>query len=134
ETRGGSETDDLRHEGGAGGVQQAVGDFLYHCHIAHHYIAGMWGIWRVFDTRQPNLATIPGRTAAPNAVTSQGLIGRTIEGKTVIGSGTPNANQVLLSTVVENEIPPQGVRNDYTDATVWDWQKGGTTASPLYLG
>ena len=22
--------------------QQLAGDFLFHCHVAHHYIAGMW--------------------------------------------------------------------------------------------
>jgi FtsP/CotA-like multicopper oxidase with cupredoxin domain len=125
---------DLRHECGAGGCQQAVGDFLFHCHIAHHYIAGMWSFWRVFDTKQPNLAVIPGRATPATAVNSQGLIGRTIEGKTVIGSGTPTATQVLVSTLVENQIPPQGVRLNQNDATVWDWQKGGTAASPLYLG
>jgi len=133
QTIGPEESYELRHECGAGGCQQAAGDFLYHCHIAHHYIAGMWGFWRVFDTRQANLAVIPSRAAPPTAVTSQGLIGRTIEGKTVIGSGTPNSSQILLATLVENEIPPQGARIDQYDATVWDWQKGGTTASPLYL-
>ena len=46
----------LEIEGGAGGVQQAVGDFLEHCHIAEHYVAGMWSFWRVFNTRQPDLA------------------------------------------------------------------------------
>src|SRR5262249_7455918 len=42
QTIGPSETYDLRHECGAGGCQQVAADFLYHCHIAHHYIAGMW--------------------------------------------------------------------------------------------
>jgi FtsP/CotA-like multicopper oxidase with cupredoxin domain len=134
QTIGPSESYDLRHECGAGGCQQTAGDFLYHCHIAHHYIAGMWAFWRVFDTRQANLAVIPGRAAPPTAVTSQGLIGRTIEGRTVIGSGTPTSSQVLLSTLVEGQIPPQGVRLNQNDATVWDWLKAGTAASPLYQG
>ena len=56
------ESFNLEHECGAGGCQQAAGDFLYHCHIAHHYIAGMWGIWRVFDTQQAGLAPLPGRS------------------------------------------------------------------------
>jgi hypothetical protein len=94
----------------------------------------MWSFWRVFDTRQPDLAVIPSRTAPPTAVTSQGLIGRTIEGRTVIGSGTPTSNQVLLSDLVERQLPPQGVRLDNNDATVWDWERAGTAASPLYNG
>lgn len=134
QTLGPAESYDNRIECGAGGCQQAAGDFLWHCHIAHHYVAGMWSFWRVFDTRQADLAVIPSRAAPPTAVTSQGLIGRTIEGKTVIGSGTPNSNQVLLSDLVERQIPPQGVRLDNNDATVWDWEKAGTATSPLYNG
>jgi hypothetical protein len=134
QTLGPGESYDNRIECGAGGCQQAAGDFLWHCHIAHHYVAGMWSFWRVFDTRQPDLAVIPGRTAPPAAVTSQALIGRTIEGRTVIGSGTPTSSQVLLSDLVERQIPPQGMRLNNVDATVWDWQKAGTAAAPLYNG
>ena len=134
QTLGPAESYDARIECGAGGCQQAAGDFLWHCHIAHHYIAGMWSFWRVFDTRQPDLAVIPTRTAPPAAVTSQGLIGRTVEGRTVIGSGTPTSGQVLLSDLVERQLPPQGVRLDNEDATVWDWQRAGTAAAPLYHG
>lgn len=134
QTLGPGESYNNRIECGAGGCQQAAGDFLYHCHIAHHYIAGMWSFWRVYDTRQPDLAVVPGRTAPPTAVTSQGLIGRTIAGKTVIGSGTPTSSQVLVSDLVEGQLPPQGVRLNNNDATVWDWQKAGTGTSPLYNG
>lgn len=134
QTLGPGESYDNRIECGAGGCQQAAGDFLWHCHIAHHYVAGMWSFWRVYDTRQADLAVIPSRTAPPAAVTSQGLIGRTIEGRTVIGSGTPTSSQVLLSDLVERQLPPQGVRLNNFDATVWDWQKAGTAASPLYNG
>ncbi|TCO46621.1 hypothetical protein [Actinocrispum wychmicini] len=135
QTVGPSESYTLQHECSAGGCQQAPGDFLYHCHIAHHYIAGMWGIWRVFDTRQSDLAVIPGRTAPPTAVTSQGLIGKTVEGKTVVAKAnlTNPSTQVALEDLVESEIPPPGVPADKTDATVLDWTKGGTAASPLYL-
>ena len=66
------ETFNLEHECGAGGCQQAAGDFLYHCHIAHHYIAGMWGIWRVFDTAQASLAP----SAGPAAPADRGQLGR----------------------------------------------------------
>ena len=51
------ESYDLETECGAGGCQQAAGDFLYHCHIAAHYDAGMVGYIRVFDTQQSE----PGR-------------------------------------------------------------------------
>ncbi|MFD1050507.1 hypothetical protein ACFQ1S_35775, partial [Kibdelosporangium lantanae] len=135
QTIGPMESYTLQHECGAGGCQQAAGDFLYHCHIAQHYIAGMWGIWRVFDTRQPDLAVIPGRTAPPTAVTSQGLLGLTVEGKRVVpraGLNDPNT-QVAVEDLVENEIPPQGVPADKVDATVLDWTRGGTPAAPLYL-
>ncbi|HLT11375.1 MAG TPA: hypothetical protein VK028_11280, partial [Micromonosporaceae bacterium] len=130
------ESFNLEHECGAGGCQQAVGDFLFHCHIAHHYIAGMWGMWRVFDTRQPGLATLPGRAPAPQAVNSAGLLGRTIGGKTVVlDSQVTNPNtQTGLETLVTSQLPPQGVRLDKQDATVWDWQKTGPANAPVYVG
>ena len=33
----------------------AAGDYLWHCHLFPHYLEGMWGIMRVFDTLQPDL-------------------------------------------------------------------------------
>ena len=33
----------LRPECGGGGCQHLAGEFLFHCHVAHHYVAGMWG-------------------------------------------------------------------------------------------
>jgi manganese oxidase len=126
-------------ECGAGGCQQAAGDFLYHCHIAMHYIAGMWGFWRVFDTRQSNLAVIPGRAAPPAAVNSTGLIGLSLPatgGKTIVPQAqlTDPTTQVSLESVVEPQLPPPGVRVDSQDATVWDWQKQGTATQPVYVG
>ena len=67
---GPGESYNLEIEGGAGGVQQSAGDFLFHCHIAKHYVAGMWGFWRVFNTRQPDLVPLPDRAAPPQAVDS----------------------------------------------------------------
>ena len=58
----------LEIEGGAGGVQQAAGDFLWHCHIAHHYLSGMWAFWRTYDTLQPDLMPLPDRAALPASV------------------------------------------------------------------
>jgi manganese oxidase len=125
------ESYDLETECG-GGCQQAAGDFLYHCHIAAHYVAGMVGFLRVFDTKQPDLATVPGRTPKPEAVNSAGLIGRVIEGKTVV----PRAEltQIALEDLVENQLPPQGVRFNSQDATVWNYVKSGTADAPVYLG
>nr|WP_042186313.1 hypothetical protein [Kibdelosporangium sp. MJ126-NF4]CEL17199.1 conserved domain protein [Kibdelosporangium sp. MJ126-NF4]CTQ91571.1 conserved domain protein [Kibdelosporangium sp. MJ126-NF4] len=135
QTVGPTETYDLRHECGAGGCQQAAADFLYHCHIAHHYIAGMWAIWRVHDTQQPDLATIPGRTAAPTAVTSQGLIGQTVEGKKVVtrSSMTNPSTEIAVEDLAESQLPPQGVPADRVDATVLNWTTAGTPSSPLVL-
>jgi len=67
---GPSETFDLEDECGSGGCQQSVGDYLIHCHVAHHYFAGMWTIWRVYNTLQdgavstdalPSLRELPDR-------------------------------------------------------------------------
>ncbi len=58
---GPSETYNLEHECGSGGCQETAGDFLFHCHFPHHYVAGMWSFWRVFNTLQPDFAELPGR-------------------------------------------------------------------------
>lgn len=136
------ESFNLEHECGAGGCQQAAGDFLYHCHISQHYVTGMWGLWRVFDTAQPTLAPLPGRAAAPEAVNSAGLLGTTILGKKVVLAKdlTDTGRQTALETLVEGALPPQGARwqresgPDPDDATVWDWRKGGTDEAPVYQG
>ena len=44
--------------------------------IAQHYIAGMWGFWRVFDTRQPDLAVIPNRAANQHFIARPNRRGR----------------------------------------------------------
>src|SRR5256712_5076657 len=49
---GPSETFDLDTECGSGLCQQLAGDFLFHCHVAHHYVSGMWGYWRGGKTTQ----------------------------------------------------------------------------------
>jgi hypothetical protein len=127
----------LEHECGAGGCQQAAGDFLYHCHIAHHYIAGMWGFWRVFDTAQVDLAPLPGAVKPLTAVNSAALLGTTLSnGKTVVldSQVTDPDTQVGLETLVESQVPAQGVRLDKHDATVWDWVKSGPDTAPVYMG
>jgi hypothetical protein len=127
------ESFNLEHECGAGGCQQSVGDFLYHCHIAHHYIAGMWGIWRVFNTAQEGLAALPGDAKPAAGVTSAQLLGRKIEGKTVVVNVTNPNTQIALADLVEASLPPQGARLDKHDATVWDWVVSGPANAPVYL-
>src|SRR4051812_46541524 len=131
---GPSESFDIENECGSGGCQQSAGDYLFHCHVAQHYISGMWGIWRVYNTLQdgvvaqdslPILAELPDRAGrvAP-AVTSQELIGTSVDWK-----GKSFAiDKTNVAQWVERQLPPAGVpRKD--DASVLDWQKQGD----LYL-
>jgi hypothetical protein len=133
---GPSESFNLEHECGAGGCQQAAGDFLYHCHIGHHYVGGMWAFWRVFDTSQEDLAFLPEEDPRPDAVNSLGLVGLEVEGKVLVPRTllTNPATERALEDFVEAQLPPQGVPIDSEDATVWDWLRVDTSAGPLYLG
>ena len=117
---GPSEVFDVVPECGAGGCQHSVGDVLVHCHVAHHYISGMWGIWRVYNTLQdgpastdqlPPLPELPDRRDSVSpAVTSDRL--------------PPEMQQRI-----EEQLPPSGIPAA-GDASVWDWsQQGG-----VYLG
>ena len=132
---GPAETFDIENECGSGGCQQSVGDYLFHCHIAHHYFAGMWGIWRVYNTLQdglvsqdslPPLAELPDRKQQVQpAVTSEQLTGSS-------ASWNGTAFTITLDNLaswVERQLPPAGVPRDY-DAAVWDWQR----QEQLYLG
>jgi len=89
---GPSEVLDLQTECGSGLCQQLAGDFLFHCHVAHHYVAGMWGYWRVYNTLQsgnypyastdimPPLQELPDRKGRMKpAVTSDKLVGNTMD-------------------------------------------------------
>ncbi|MCA1645700.1 MAG: multicopper oxidase domain-containing protein [Chloroflexi bacterium] len=128
---GPSETYDIQDECGSGGCQQAAGDYMFHCHVAHHYLSGMWGIWRVYNTLQgaaasgdvmPALAELPdraGRLAA--AVTSDALIDRTVDWK----GQSFHVDAASLPTWVERQLPPAGVPRGY-DASVLDWIKDGS--------
>ena len=124
----------LEHECGAGGCQQAAGDFLYHCHIGHHYIGGMWGLWRVFDTRQDDLAKLPDMPDPLAAIDSTQLIGKTFEGKTVVAADPKESHQIGLRAWVESQLPPQGIPIDDEDATVWNWSVEDKNGRPLYRG
>lgn len=128
---GPAETFDVENECGAGGCQQGAGDFLYHCHVAHHYFAGMWGIWRVYNTAQdgdastdglPPLAEVrgSGSDTVHAAVPARSLIGRTFGG----GPET-TLDAANLGPWVERQLPPRGIPRGY-DASVLDWVRQGS--------
>jgi hypothetical protein len=124
---GPGEAYDLEIEGGAGGVQKAAGDFLFHCHIAHHYFAGMWSFWRVFDTLQPDLAPLPDRVPRYEGVNSAGLIGLTMPNGVTITKDN-------LDDWIRPQLPPPGVVSGIEDATVWDWTVDNSDPNnPIYL-
>ena len=130
---GPSETFDVENQCGSGGCQQSAGDFMFHCHVTTHYFAGMWGIWRVYNTLQggtastdslPALVELRDRTGfVQGAVTSGDLAGRTVDwsGKSFTVTD--------VQAWVEQQLPPRGVPRGY-DASVWDWSRDGAT----YLG
>jgi FtsP/CotA-like multicopper oxidase with cupredoxin domain len=120
---GPGESYDLEIEGGAGGVQQGAGEFLFHCHIAEHYVSGMWSFWRVFDTLQPDLEPLPDRAAPPAPVSSEGLIGKTMPDGTTLTAEN-------LDAWIRPQLPTPGTRIDAQDAAVWDWTRQGND----YLG
>jgi hypothetical protein len=122
---GPGESYNLEIEGGAGGVQHAAGDFLYHCHIAEHYISGMWSFWRVYDTLQPDLAPLPDRPLPPVAVDSAGLIGKVYNGTTITAQN--------LDQWIRPQLPPQGVQRSDQDASVWNWTTDPAHPN-VYLG
>ena len=130
---GPGESYNLEIEGGAGGVQQGAGDFLYHCHIAEHYVSGMWSVWRAYDTRQPDFAPLPDRDAPPTPVDSSGLIGKLMPDGTTITADN-------LAQWVEPQIPPRGVPQKAPgdpismDGAVWDWQRGTSATADIYYG
>jgi manganese oxidase len=155
EVIGPSETMDLETECGSGLCQQLSGDFLFHCHVAHHYIAGMWGYWRVYNTLQqaeyhndvmPDLRELPDRKGRIKAgVTSDQLIGRTVDwfGKpfTIVDKGKTDWKAspavVHIKDWVAMFVPPQGKpghKNDERgqtlsyDASVLNWGWDGNRA------
>jgi FtsP/CotA-like multicopper oxidase with cupredoxin domain len=44
---------------GAGSLQQAVGDAIYHCHLYPHFDAGMWGLLRAHDVLEDGTRSYP---------------------------------------------------------------------------
>lgn len=135
QSMGPSETYDLEIGCGSGGCQQSVGDFLFHCHIASHYIAGMWNYWRVYNTLQdadgktddlPVVIELPDRQGQfERAATSEELIGKTV----AFSGETVSVDETTLALLIETQLPPQGQRRDVQDAQVFDWVRQGN----LYL-
>ena len=126
---GPGESYDLEIEGGSGGVQQVAGEFLFHCHIAKHYVSGMWSFWRVFNTSQPDLAPLADRN--PNlppilaSVSSKDLIGKNFNGTTITAAN--------LAGWIRPQLPPPGTRTSQNDASVWDWTTNPADPA-VYLG
>lgn len=154
---GPSEAFDLDVECGSGLCQHLAADFLFHCHVAHHYVAGMWGYWRVYNTLQQGsyptvrtdvmreLAELPDRKGMVKpGVTSDQLVGKTMnwfdKKMTITADKTDwNANPPLVSIKdwVDAMLPPQGKPGHESDqkkavlahdATVLDWQWEKTRA------
>ncbi|MDQ6928183.1 MAG: multicopper oxidase domain-containing protein, partial [Actinomycetota bacterium] len=136
QTIGPSESFDIVDECGSGGCQQSAGDFMFHCHVTEHYFAGMWGVWRVYNTRQDGVAstdTLPPLEQLPDrggkvqaAVESPSLIGHNVGAYGATNSITTPDD---LHRWVEAQLPPPGVPKGY-DASVFDWQREGDR----YLG
>ncbi len=158
QTIGPSETHDLTIECCSGGCQLTAGDFLYHCHIPHHYVAGMWAFWRTYNTLQnggastdvmPPLAELPDRKGKMKpAVDSTQLVGKTMrwfgkDFKITAEEGDPRRGVYSIDEWVESQLPPQGKpgkTDDETaqiaayDASVWDWTKEKVNGKTLYRG
>ena len=156
EVIGPSEALDLEPECGGGGCQHLAGEFLYHCHVAHHYVAGMWGYGRFYNTLQvgsahtdtmPDLAELPDRKGRMKmGVSSDKLIGTTVDWfgkvfKIVDKSQKTNWKSdpviVNIKDWVEMFVPAAGQpghTNDEKaqilsyDSTVWDWKWDGNIA------
>lgn len=155
EVIGPSEALDLETECGSGLCQWLAGDFLFHCHVAHHYVAGMWGYWRVYNTLQvpgvqndvmPPLRELPDRVdRIHKPVTSDKLVGMTVNwfGSKfkIVDKGKSNWKSdpavVNIKDWVEMQLPTQGKpghKDDYVqqlksyDATVVDWVWDGNKA------
>jgi len=155
---GPAETVDLETECGSGLCQRLAGDFLFHCHVAHHYVAGMWGYWRVYNVLQDGnypfgstdvmrpLKELPDREGRiPHGVSSDKLVGKTMDwfGKKFHVTGKGNSDWSKESPVVNIKswvkymLPPKGQPGHTDDergqilsydGSVWDYGWKGTTA------
>jgi len=125
-----AETFDQWSECGSGGCQASVGDFLWHCHVAQHYFAGMWGLWRVYGTLQngpastdafPPLVSLPDRAGAVRpAVRASALLGTTAR----LAGRPTRMTPSILSLWLQRVLPPPGRPQGYS-AGLWDWVRHG---------
>jgi FtsP/CotA-like multicopper oxidase with cupredoxin domain len=125
-----AETFDQWSECGSGGCQASVGDFLWHCHVAQHYFAGMWGLWRVYGTLQNGRASTD---ALPPLMPLSELAARVrpavpasaLLGQTVRLAGRPTrVTPAVLTAWLQRVLPPPGRARGYS-AGVWDWVRQG---------
>ena len=158
EVIGPAEALDLETECGSGLCQRLAGDFLFHCHVAHHYVAGMWGYWRVYNTLQNGnypmgstdvmrpLEELPDRAGRiPQGQSSDKLVGKTMDwfGKKfkVVDSGKSDWSKetpvVNVKDWVKYMLPPQGQPGHTDDergqilaydGSVWDYDWKGNQA------
>ncbi|WP_342348091.1 multicopper oxidase domain-containing protein [uncultured Nitrospira sp.] len=155
EAIGPSEALDLETECGSGLCQWLAGDFLFHCHVAHHYVAGMWGYWRVYNSMQEPgvqndvmapLRELPDRIGRiQKSVTSDQLVGKNVSwfGKQfkIVDKGKSDWKAepavVNIKDWVEMQLTNQGKpghKDDELgqlkayDASVLDWVWDGTKA------
>ncbi|HUF33916.1 MAG TPA: multicopper oxidase domain-containing protein [Acidimicrobiales bacterium] len=119
---GPSEAFDVDHECSAGGCQQGAGDHLVHCHVAHHYFAGMWGIWRVYNTVQDGAASTDALPPLPVLADRADATDVGVD----LSDLAPTQREKAL-----RHLPPPGRPGSY-DASVWDWVEadGGVRGEP----
>ncbi len=122
---------DLELECGAGSCHGGPADWVEHCHVADHYVIGMWRLMRVYDTKQSNIAALPGRPRPVEAVNSQELLesGETLDGKkfcsTMLAESDPqnikscpsvdfveDENLVAIEPWVKHLLPSRGVQRE----------------------
>jgi len=108
---GPSEAFEVEPECGAGGCQQSVGDVLFHCHVAHHYISGMWGIWRVYNTLQDGATSTDQMRPLPELPDRAGMVSAAV---------TSDELSPELAPRIEDLLPPRGTPTE-GDASVWNW-------------
>ncbi|MBI3802147.1 MAG: multicopper oxidase domain-containing protein [Nitrospirae bacterium] len=152
---GAAESYDQVIECGSGGCAYGAGDYTFHCHIPQHYVTGMWGFWRVYNTLQasgaqddimPPLAELPDRKGKMKpAVDSSKLVGTTVDWfggqkfKITADKTDWKANppEVSVKEWVDMLLPAQGKPGGTDDehkqivamdATVLDWSWQGNTA------
>ncbi|MEO5656627.1 MAG: multicopper oxidase domain-containing protein [Nitrospiria bacterium] len=142
-------------ECGSGGCAYGAGDYTFHCHIPQHYVTGMWGFWRVYNTLQasgsqddlmPALAELPDRKGKMKpAVDSGKLVGTTVDwfgGRKykITADKTDwkaNPGTVAIKDWVEMQLPNAGLPGGQDDelkqivaydASVFDWRWDGHVA------